>query len=135
MAEIKSKGGRPVKEINQEQLDKLCAMQCTEEEIAGWFDVSVDTIERRVVEMTGVGFAEYFKTKRGKGNVSLRRKQMQVALGGNVTMLIWLGKQYLGQRDKQEIEHSGGIDFNASLTPEERKARIEELGRKLAADG
>jgi len=41
----------------------------------------------------------------------------------------------LGWKDTQSIEHSGGIDFNASLTPEERKARIEELGRKLAADG
>jgi len=135
MADAKSKGGRPVKEINLEQLDKLCAMQCTEGEVAGWFDVSVDTIERRIHELTGMGFAEYFKIKRGKGNVSLRRKQMQVALGGNVTMLIWLGKQYLGQRDRQEIEHSGGINFNANLTPEERKARIEELRKKLGING
>jgi hypothetical protein len=130
-----NKGGRPVKEINLEELDKLCAMQCTCEEVAGWFDVSVDTVERRVLEMTGMGFAAYFKLKRGKGKVSLRRKQMQVALGGNTTMLIWLGKQYLEQKDKQEIEHSGGVDFYVSLTPEERKARIEELGRKLASHG
>jgi len=127
-----SKIGRPVKEINLEELDKLCAMQCTEAEVAGWFGVSVDTIERRVIEMTGVGFAEYFKQKRGKGKVSLRRKQMQVALGGNPTMLIWLGKQYMDQKDKQEIEHSGSIDFYSNLTPEDRMARIAELGKKLA---
>jgi hypothetical protein len=129
-----AKNGRPVKEINLEELDKLCAMQCTEAEIAGWFDISVDTVERRVKEMAGVSFAEYFKQKRGKGKISLRRKQMQVALGGNPTMLIWLGKQYMDQKDKQEIEHTGGMDFYVSLTPDERRARIEELGKKLAAD-
>jgi len=105
----KVKTGRPTKEINLIELDKLCAMQCTESEIAGWFDVSVDTVERRVIEKTGIGFAEYFKQKRGKGKVSLRRKQMQVALDGNPTMLIWLGKQYMDQKDKHDVEHSGNI--------------------------
>jgi len=105
----KMKMGRPAKEINLVELDKLCAMQCTEAEIADWFDVSVDTIERRLIEKTDLTFAEYFKQKRGKGKVSLRRKQMQVALGGNPTMLIWLGKQYLEQKDKHDVEHSGNI--------------------------
>ena len=50
-------------------------------------------------------FAEYFEQKRGKGKIALRRKQYDVAMSGNVTMLLWLGKQYLGQSDKQEINH------------------------------
>jgi hypothetical protein len=107
----KNKGGRPTKSINLVELSKLCAMQCTEAEIAGWFDVSVDTIERRVQELTGMSFADYFKQKRGRGKVSIRRKQMQMALDGNVTMLIWLGKQYLEQKDKQDIEHSGNLSI------------------------
>jgi hypothetical protein len=101
------KMGRPVKEIDFALFDKLCELQCLQEEMADFFEVSIDTLERRVKEKTGLTFADYYGQKRGHGKVALRRKQMQVALKGNVTMLIWLGKQTLGQRDKQEIEHSG----------------------------
>lgn len=89
-------------EINWEEFDKLCALQCTLNEIASWFDCSEDTIERRVKEKWGIKFAEYYAQKRGKGKISLRRKQFETAMAGNVTMLIWLGKQMLNQRDKQE---------------------------------
>ena len=37
---------RPKKEIDQEQFEKLCGLQCTKEEVADWFDCSEDTIER-----------------------------------------------------------------------------------------
>jgi hypothetical protein len=90
------------KEISFKELEKLCAHQCTLAEIACWFKVSEDTIERRVKEQFKITFAEYFEQKRGIGRISLRRKQMQIALGGNIAMLIFLGKQYLGQSDKQE---------------------------------
>lgn len=100
--------GRPRKEINWEEFDKLCAMQCSQREIAAWFEVSVDTIERRVEEIHGVKFAEYFEEKRGKGKIALRRKQYEVAMSGNTTMLLWLGKQYLGQVDKQETKLDTG---------------------------
>ncbi len=126
----KKKMGRPVKGINLVELDKLCALQCSEAEIAGWFNVSVDTIERRVLEKTGMGFAEYFKQKRGQGKIPIRRKQMQLALGGNVTMLIWLGKQYLEQKDTQVIEHSGAVDPVQEMTYEQRQAYIDALVKK-----
>jgi len=48
-------------------------------------------------------FADYYKRRQGKGHVSLRRSQVQNALNGSTTMQIWLGKQWLGQSDKQEI--------------------------------
>lgn len=101
-----SKMGRPKIEIDWKQFDQLCKIQCTLTEIAAFFDCSEDTIERRVSETYGVTFAEHSRQKRGKGKISLRRRQMQAALDGNTTMLIWLGKQYLGQADKQEIEHT-----------------------------
>ncbi len=94
--------GRPKIEIDWEQFDKLCELQCTLVEFASWFNCSDDTIERRVLETHGIKFAEYFSLKRGRGKISLRRKQMDIALNGNVTMLIWLGKQHLGQSDKRE---------------------------------
>lgn len=98
--------GRPKIELDWTQFDSLCGIQCSLVEIAAYFNCSEDTIERRVKEEHGVTFAEYFATKRGKGKIALRRKQYEVALSGNVPMMIWLGKQYLGQQDKQEVNQT-----------------------------
>ena len=94
--------GRPVKEIDWKMVDKMLFIQCTQLEICGILEVSEDTLCRRSLEMHGVTFAEYSEQKRQGGRMSLRRKQMDLAMSGNVTMNIWLGKQYLGQKDKQE---------------------------------
>ena len=51
-----------------------------------------------------MGFSEVYKTFRGKGNASLRRLQFKEAERGNVTMLIWLGKQWLGQTEKPSAD-------------------------------
>lgn len=97
-----AKTGRPQIEIDQEQFEKLCYMQCTLSEIAGWFHCSEDTIERwcrREYEQT---FAEVYKTHSAGGKISIRRWQFRLA-EHNVSMAIWLGKQYLGQRDLVEV--------------------------------
>jgi IS30 family transposase len=96
-------GGRPRVEIDWVDFDRLCAVQCTLAEIATSFEVSEDTIERAVKRERGMSFADYFGQKRKSGFVSLRRKQWELAMAGNCTMLIFLGKQWLGQSDKQEI--------------------------------
>lgn len=96
--------GRPIKEINWEEFEKLCAIQCTLGEIAAWFCCSEDTIERRVQEEYGQTFAEVFSQKKKIGKMSLRRTLFQKAQEGNPTLLIWLSKQHLGMRDKTEIE-------------------------------
>jgi hypothetical protein len=98
----KRKNGRPRIEIDWKVFDNLCAIHCTLEEIAGWFNCSEDTIERTVKREKKLSFADYYKTKAGAGNISLRRKQFKQAEEGNVTMSIWLGKQWLGQADKLE---------------------------------
>ena len=105
---------RPRKEIDFNELEKLCGLQCTAEEIAGWFGVSVDTIERRVKEKYDIGFAEYFDQRRSDGKISLRRRQFQTAMSGNPSLLIWLGKQYLGQSDKQDISQTSTIQIDIS---------------------
>lgn len=118
-----SNAGRPRIEIDWEEFDKLCALQCTQEEIAAWFNCSADTIDRRVKETYNANFAEIFAQKAGKGKISLRRKQMSVAQSGNVTMLIWLGKQYLGQSDKREdtikTDDKTGLTINFKSKKEE----------------
>jgi hypothetical protein len=97
-----------MKNIDPAQVKKLAAIGCTNVEIADIVGCSHDTLSRR--------FKAELTEGRSQGKASLRRKQWDVALTGNVTMLIWLGKQVLGQSDKQEIraetDSSKRISFN-----------------------
>ena len=99
---MKNLGGRPQIDISKTQFENLCKLQCTKEEIASWFNCSEDTIDRWCKRTYGESFAVVFKQKRGVGKISLRRSQFRMAQK-NPTMAIWLGKQYLGQRDQQDI--------------------------------
>lgn len=90
------------KEFDLEQVESLAALQCTLEEMGSVLKCSVDTIERRMKDTPA--FAEAIKRGKDEGKTSLRRMQWKSAEGGNVTMQIWLGKQYLGQSDKQEVD-------------------------------
>jgi hypothetical protein len=101
-------GGRPRIEIDWADFDRLCEVQCTLEELAAHFGVSEDTIERAVKREQGLSFADYFAQKRKVGFVSLRRKQWELAMAGNPTMLIFLGKQLLEQSDKHQVTGGGG---------------------------
>ncbi len=105
-----AKMGRPKKEISKEQFEKLCGLQCTKEEIAGFFDCSEDTIEKYCKETYGETFTAVFKQKRQTGKISLRRSQWRLA-EKNVSMAIWLGKQYLGQKEQQEVQISHTDDY------------------------
>lgn len=105
----KNRVGRPSIEINEESFEKLCEMLCTLDEIAGFFNCSSDTIERWCKTHYEMEFRKIFSIKSASGKISIRRRQFEMAMEGNVTMLVWLGKQLLGQRDqvqsKIEIEH------------------------------
>ena len=90
--------GRPQKEIDKKIFENLCGLQCTLEEIAGVFDCSVDTIERWCKREYGETFAEVYKKHSAKGKTSLRRIQFKLA-EKSAAMAIFLGKNYLGQKD------------------------------------
>ena len=96
-------GRRPIN-IDLTELEKLCALQCTIEEIAAWFNISVRTLEGRRKQRP---FAEIIDRGRARGRISVRRSQMKLAEQGNAAICIWLGKQLLGQRDVTPIELSG----------------------------
>jgi len=115
------RGPKPVK-IDWEQFDKLCYIQCTVREIAAWFDCSVDTIENRCWAEQGMKFSDYYAEKKEKGLISLRRLQYQAAEKANVVMLIWLGKQYLGQKDRQETEHTTSVPIQIKIDSDDAKA-------------
>ena len=79
------------KVVFDEDVYKLAAMGCSNAEIARWFDIDENTL------------AYNFNTILAKGREqlkqSLRRAQIKLALSGNATMLIWLGKNILGQSE------------------------------------
>jgi hypothetical protein len=108
-------GGRPRLETNWDEFDALCALQCTLAEIAAQFGFSEDTIERAVKREQGMSFADYFAKKGRAVSYLFRRKQFELAMAGNPTMLIFLGKQWLGQSDRQEIN------------PQEVEARVRVI--------
>lgn len=87
----------------------MCRLHCTGEECASVLKVDYDTLNKRIQEKYGFGFSDYYKKQSGSGKVSLRRAQWRSALEGNVAMMIWLGKQYLGQTEKTEMSHNGGM--------------------------
>lgn len=93
---------RPRKEIDKKQFENLCALQCTHDEICAWFDVTVKTLESWCKRTYGDSFSKVFAQKRGKGKISLRRSQWQLA-EKSASMAIWLGKQYLNQRDNVDV--------------------------------
>ena len=95
-------GGRPPFEINYDDVERLGKMKCTQEEIAAFLGCSVDTLTR------DEKFCGIYKRAMENGKMSLRRRQWEAAEAGNTTMLVWLGKQYLGQRDKQEVTGENG---------------------------
>lgn len=123
----KNKGGRPLKEISKIEFEKLCALQCTKEEICGWFDTTDKTLENWCQRTYDCGFSEIFRQKRGAGKISLRRHQFKLA-EKNASMAIFLGKQYLGQTDKIETVNNTtskvSMDFS-KLSTDEIKAMLD----------
>ena len=93
--------GRPRKEIDEKTFKNLCAIQCTEEEIAGIFECDISTINRWCKQTFGETFAEVYKKNSQQGKASLRRMQYKLA-EKNTAMAIFLGKNWLGQSDKIE---------------------------------
>lgn len=83
---------RPKKKIDYELVEKLAHIFCTKDEIAALLGVDPGTLYADKV------FQETYKKGREGGKMSLRRMQMKLA-EKNTAMAVWLGKQYLGQRD------------------------------------
>ena len=108
--DLQKRGRKPI-EIDYDKAEKLAAIMCTQSEIASVLGVSLSVLEH------DPEFQRVHKKGMEQGKASLRRMQYSAAKDGNITMQIWLGKQYLGQRDKQDVEHSGEIDQTVIILP------------------
>jgi hypothetical protein len=109
----KPKIGRPKAEIDAAMVLKMAQWGAKTVEIADFFNVSVDTIDNR--------FSEILEKGRSELKMSLRQWQLTAAKNGNATMLVWLGKQMLGQKDNLEISNAAGEGFKVIV--EEYKAK------------
>lgn len=109
-------GGRPKKKIDYDKVESLASIFCTQEEIASVLKVNVRTLQR------DEEFSRIYKRGLDNGKSSIRRAQYKSAMGGNSTMLVWLGKQYLDQKDKRTIELPDNESKLDNLMSELKKA-------------
>lgn len=98
-------GGRPKKIIDYDRVLEMASYFATQEEIATELDLSIRKLQQ------DEEFMRIFKKGNERAKKSLRRKQYEIAMGGNTTMLVWLGKQYLNQREP----------MNEQIIPEEEQ--------------
>ena len=117
---------RPEAKIDLAELEKLCGMQCTDEEIAAFFGVSTRTIVRR---RKVPKFNEIMEQARAKGRVSVRRSLFRLANAGNIAAAIFLSKNLLGYRDVVNTEHTGpaGGPIQIASKPDLSQLTDEEL--------
>jgi AraC-like DNA-binding protein len=101
-----NKIGRPEKELDWKVLDAILQYGAKLIDCAEILGLSDDTVQRKIKAEYGCTFSEYRDSKMSRTRVKLMQKQIEVALSGNVPMLIWTGKQYLGQTDKAESSMS-----------------------------
>lgn len=116
-----NKIGRPEKVIDWKLLDSILQFGARLIDCSEVLEMSDDSIQNKIKEEFGCTFSEYRERKMSKMRMRLLQKQFDVAMAGNTALLIWLGKQHLGQTDKLTQE----IDTNKI------KIRIEKIDSEL----
>lgn len=106
--------GRPKIEIDKNIFENLCGLQCTMTEICYALNITDKTLTNWCKETYDMSFSEVFNKKRSKGLISLRRSQWKLA-EKNTAMAIWLGKQYLNQREPESKINDNNIEDLTTL--------------------
>lgn len=119
--------GRPAYDFDLDDVEDLASLGFTFAEMAGFFGVDVTTIEKHNAE--NPEFSGALKKGQSKMVKSLRRRQLERAEEGSDTMLIWLGKQVLGQRDARHL------DANLNVTRPTKELSEAELEAIAASEG
>ena len=114
---------RPKLEIDANEVYKLAQLGCPNTEIAAWFGCDQETISRR--------FRDELDKGRSNLRMSLRKWQIEAAKRGNVAMMIWLGKQMLGQSEKVDQL----VTQKTTLNIEDKDKLKAEIKRLAITDG
>ena len=105
--------GRSLKKIDWKLVDELLEAGCLGTEIAANFDMHPNTFYHHVEERFKMSFSDYSQEKNSKGNSILRAVQYQTAIKDKDRgMLIWLGKQRLGQKEPEKTTETQGTIIN-----------------------
>lgn len=111
--EQKRAKGRPSKKIDLVELRKIMVFNPPRSQIAAYFNIHPKTLSR--MEREDPEITDEIERGYENAKLTLRRLQWQAAYDGKVPMLIWLGKQWLGQTDKQEVtSHNTNVEVNKS---------------------
>lgn len=117
--------GRPKLDLDVDLIENMAATGLTVQDISTILEVSKDTLERN--------YAANIEKGRAKCRMSLQKKQYEVAMQGDKTMLIWLGKIRCAQKETVINEHTGRgggpIEVAPPLSEEERR-ELQELEQK-----
>jgi hypothetical protein len=116
--------GRKAAQIDLRELEKLSSLQCSDEEIAAWFGVSVRTIQTRRKQSL---FAEAMRRGQARGRISVRRAQWRLLEAGNGPIAVWLGKNLLGQKDTMQITGANGGPVQTESKADFSLLSVEEL--------
>lgn len=127
----KKTGPTPMK-LDWDQVKALCALQCTKDEIAGFFGISEDSIKRAAKRDFGVRFGDLRVIWSAGGKCSLRRKQWKLA-DTSAAMAIFLGKQILHQRDDINLNHNGSVIQEIIHYGDEPPKRYEDEPKEIEA--
>ncbi len=115
MAKKSHGAGRPKNEYDLEKVEIFGRFRATYETMADYFGVCVRTIEREMSPSNNpeTEFCRYYKKGHVKLKMRLSEAQIHNAIEcNNATLQVWLGKQYLGQKDKQEIEQNSNVNIS-----------------------
>lgn len=115
---------RPRKPVDLNDLEKLASMGCTMKEMASFFDVSVDTLERN--------YADTIETGRDKGKTSVRRMMWKHGENGNSVALKYLVHNVL--KERIEESHDKDLDKATSEVMEKLNAISTDAILKLVKD-
>lgn len=95
--------------INWDEVDKFLMAGASGVQISAVIGITHETLYERCLKEKKVPFSTYSLEKRQKGNSMLLGKQYQVAMQGNTTMLVWLGKQRLEQKEPKEKDQDNEL--------------------------
>lgn len=122
-----NKFGRNEIPIDWDMVDELLACGCTGTEIAAKLGMHQHTLYRRVEEKFDKTFSAYLAEKKAVGDALIRETQYKKALGiskkGDNTLLIWLGKQRLNQKE----------NITESVVTEEINKKFDEVMNQISS--
>jgi hypothetical protein len=125
----KGHGGRPPVPVDVDTVKRAASIGCTNAEIAALTGVSERTYNNRFEK--DEAFQEAVEIARGVGRATLRRYQWHAASNGNPAILIWLGKQMLGQVDRRELAGPDGGALELIVTGVRRAPEIEGQAEEM----